>query len=116
MKCKRNTKAHIQLMTLALPAVVLLGIFSYWPMFGIILAFKEYDVTKGILGSKWCANLFQNFEFFFNSQDAWRVIRNTLGLNFIFITTGIVCGVLFALVMYEVKKAAHVSPLVGLIL
>ena len=51
----------------------------------------------------------KNFEFFLESQDAWRVTRNTLGLNFLFITVGIICGVIFALIMFEVKKARHVK-------
>ena len=106
-KKKFYPKDNIQLFTLALPAVVLLGVFAYWPMFGIILAFKNYKVPKGIFGSPWAG--FKNFEFFFKSQDAWRVTRNTLGLNFLFIIVGIICGVIFALIMFEVKKARHVK-------
>ena len=55
-------------------------------MFGIVLAFKDYKVTDGIFGSPWAG--MKNFEFFLESQDAWRVTRNTLGLNFLFITVG----------------------------
>lgn len=102
-------KDNIQLGTLALPTIILLGIFSYWPMFGIILAFKDFKVTKGILGSPWTQPLFKNFIFFFQSQDAWRVTRNTLGLNMLFIAIGTTCGVLFALIMFEVKNARHVK-------
>lgn len=100
-------KDNLQLLSLALPTIVLLGVFAYWPMFGIILAFKDYKVPKGIFGSPWAG--FKNFEFFFKSQDAWRITRNTLGLNFMFIIVGIICGVIFALIMFEVKKARHVK-------
>lgn len=100
---------NIQLTTLALPAIIILGIFSYWPMFGIVLAFKDFKVTKGILGSPWTKPLFKNFEFFFKSQDAWRVARNTIGLNFLFISVGTICGVFFALAMFEVKKSFQVN-------
>lgn len=100
-------KDNAQLITLALPTVILLSIFSYWPMFGVILAFKDYKVPKGIWGSPWVG--FKNFEFFLKSQDAWRVARNTLGLNLLFIVVGITCGVIFALIMFEVKKARHVK-------
>lgn len=106
-RVKVHGKENLQLLTLALPAVALLAIFNYWPMFGIILAFKDYKVPKGIFGSPWAG--LKNFEFFFQSQDAFRVIRNTLGLNLMFIVTGIFFGVLFALIMFEVKKRRHVK-------
>lgn len=76
-------------------------------MFGVILAFKNYKVPKGIFGSPWAG--VKNFEFFFKSQDAWRVTRNTLALNFLFIAVGTICAVIFALLMFEVKKAKHVK-------
>ena len=92
---------------MTVPVIALLAIFCYWPMFGIILAFKNYKVTKGIWGSEWSG--FKNFEFFLKSQDAFRVTRNTLCLNFLFIFAGIFCAVVFALLLYEVKKAVHVK-------
>lgn len=97
----------MQLFTLALPAIALLLVFSYWPMFGIVLAFKDYKVTEGIFGSPWAG--MKNFDFLFRSQDAWRITRNTLLLNAMFIVAGIFFGVLFALIMFEVKKARHVK-------
>ena len=107
VKKKMYLKDNLQLLSLALPTIILLGVFCYWPMFGVILAFKDYKVPKGIFGSPWAG--FKNFEFFFQSQDAWRVTRNTLALNFMFIAVGIICGVVFALIMFEVKKAGHVK-------
>lgn len=107
MRKKGHRKENLQLLTLALPAILLLTVFNYWPMFGIVLAFKDYKVPKGIWGSPWAG--FKNFQFFLQSQDAVRVIRNTLGLNLIFIMSGIFFGVLFALIMFEVKKKAHIK-------
>lgn len=106
-KNRAYRKQNMQLITLALPAIILLALFNYWPMFGIILAFKDYKVPKGIFGSPWVG--LKNFEFFFQSQDAFRVIRNTLGLNLMFIVTGIFFGVLFALIMFEVKRKNQVK-------
>ena len=106
---KRIIKENLQLGALTLPVVVLLGVFSYFPMFGIILAFKNYKVTKGIFGSEWMDPLFKNFEFFLKSQDAFRVTRNTILLNFLFIFAGTACAVVFAILMYEIKKALHVK-------
>lgn len=106
---KRVIKENLQLGALTLPIVVLLAMFSYFPMFGIILAFKDYKVTKGIFGSDWMDPLFKHFEFFLKSQDAFRVTRNTILLNFLFILAGTACAVIFAILMYEIKKALHVK-------
>lgn len=106
-KSKMYRKRNLQLWTLALPAVILLLVFNYAPMFGIVLAFKDYKVPKGIFGSPWAG--LENFKFFFESQDAFRVIRNTLGLNLLFIVAGIFLGVVFALIMYEVKKPSQIK-------
>jgi len=73
----------INLFIMALPAIAVVLVFSYLPMYGIILAFKNYHVQKGIWGSDWVG--LKNFEFFFKSNDLFRVLRNTLGLNFLFI-------------------------------
>lgn len=107
IKKRKNWKENVQLLSLAMPTILLLGVFAYWPMFGVVLAFKDYKVPKGIWGSPWVG--FKNFEFFLKSQDAWRVTRNTLGLNLMFIVVGIVCGVVFALIMFEVKRARQVK-------
>jgi len=100
-------KENLQIISMALPALILTAIFSYWPMYGIILAFKNYTYRGGIWGSKWVG--FKNFEFFFKSDDMWRVLRNTLGLNFMFIALGLVFAVGFALLLFELKKPSHVK-------
>ena len=104
---KVHRKENLQLLSLALPTIILLAVFNYAPMFGIVLAFKDYKVPQGIFGSPWVG--LENFRFFFESQDAFRVIRNTLGLNLLFIAAGIFFGVLFALLMFEVKRRSHVK-------
>jgi putative aldouronate transport system permease protein len=100
-------KDNLQLGSLALPTIILLLIFSYWPMFGIVLAFKNFKATKGIFGSPWAG--LSNFKFFFTSIDAFRVTRNTIGLNSLFIFFSTICAVIFALLMFEVKKAYEVK-------
>lgn len=92
---------------LALPALVLVFIFNYLPMGGLILAFKNFRYDKGLWGSDWVG--WDNFKFFFTSQDAWRVTRNTLGYNIVFIITTIVCAVFVAILLNEVRKKALVK-------
>ena len=106
---KLALKESLQLSTMTLPCIAFYLLFSYLPMFGVILAFKNYKVPKGILGSDWVHPWYKNFEFFLTSQDAFRVTRNTLLLNFLFISTTVICAVTFALLMFEVKKRRHVK-------
>ena len=106
---KRVIKENLQLGAMTLPAMVIYALFSYLPMFGVVLAFKNYKVSKGILGSDWAKPIFKNFRFFLESQDAFRVTRNTILLNLLFITFCTMASVIFALLMYEVKKARQVK-------
>jgi putative aldouronate transport system permease protein len=88
------------LLILALPMIIFTFIFSYLPMFGIIVAFKRYQFNKGILGSDWVG--FANFKFLIQSPDLWRIVRNTLGYNSVFIILNLVVSVGVALLLYEV--------------
>ena len=94
---------------MTLPAIAIMLIFAYVPMFGIVLAFKNYKVPKGILGSAWVDPWYKNFDFLLTSQDAYRITRNTLGLNILFIVVCTITSVVFALIMFEVKKAYQVK-------
>ena len=104
---KSFLRDDINLFLMAIPAITVVLVFSYLPMYGIVLAFKNYNVQKGIWGSDWVG--LKNFAFFFKSNDLYRVLRNTLGLNLLFIFFSISCAVCFALMMFEVKKAREVK-------
>lgn len=104
---KDSFRRNLSLFALACPAIIAILIFCYLPMGGAVIAFKDYNVRDGIFGSEWVG--FKNFEFFFRSSDAWRVIRNTLGLNLLFIFSGIIVAVILALVMYEIKSRVAVK-------
>ena len=86
---------------MALPGVLLLFVFAYLPMFGIIIAFKEYRFDQGILGSKWIG--FYNFKYLFSSAAAARITRNTVGYHFLFMITGMLASLIIALLMNEVQ-------------
>ena len=62
-----------------LPVVVYYAIFSYAPMYGILMAFKDYKVRRGIWGSPWVG--FKYFDRFFSSYNFWILIKNTLGIS-----------------------------------
>ena len=105
----QKASKNLQYLVLSIPTILLLIAFSYIPMFGLVLPFKNYKVVDGIWGSDWMSPLFKNFEFFFKSKNAGRVIRNTLGLNVLFIGTSTICAVVFALLLFEVKNPKHVK-------
>lgn len=83
-----------------LPAVILVFIFSYIPMGGVILAFKNYNYQKGIFGSDWAG--FGNFTFFFKMDTAWVVTRNTALYNLAFIAINTTLEIGFAIILNEV--------------
>jgi len=85
----------------AIPLLFII-VFSYIPMFGIIIAFKNYRFDKGIFGSEWVG--FKNFEMLVKSNDFLNVTRNTLVLNFLFIFTGVIAAVALALLFFELKS------------
>lgn len=99
---KVTRKESLSLTVLALPGIVLLFIFNYLPMAGVVIAFKDYRPLKGILGSDWCG--LDNFKFFFLSQDAVRTIRNTLGYSILFIVAGLFASVTLALMFYNLRS------------
>lgn len=100
----RQIGRHKGLIGLAIPGLLFVIIFQYLPMFGVVLAFKDFNFTKGIWGSSWVG--FSNFKFFFTSSDAMQVTRNTILLNLCFITLTNVVSIAFALMMYELSRKA----------
>jgi putative aldouronate transport system permease protein len=94
-----------ELYIMALPAVVLLFLFSYLPMGGIIIAFKDFQFDKGIFGSPWMKPLFSNFELILhNNPQAFIALRNTLLLNGLFIIVGTIVALALALLFNEINN------------
>lgn len=97
-------KKNFWLITMAAPGAIWLLILRYLPMFGIVIAFKNYRAYKpntfwnNIYQSEWVG--LKNFEFL-NSPDTAVMIRNTLGYNIVWILLGLVISVAFAVMMNE---------------
>ena len=98
----KKRRTNWNLLLLSVPGLVFLLAFYYLPLFGLILPFKRLDYSKGIFGSEWVG--FRNFEFFFKSQDAFRITRNTLVLNFLFISITLILAIVLALLLFELPK------------
>ena len=87
---------------LLLPALVLLILFAYKPMYGVVIAFKNYKNSLGILGSPWADPLFKNFQRFFNSYQCGATIRNTLRLSLYSLAVGFPIPIILALMINQI--------------
>lgn len=90
------------LYSMILPATILLILFCYLPLMGLIIAFKDYKFDGGILGSNWAKPIYSNFLFLFGSGDAFRALKNTVLLNGSFILVGTIFQVGLALMLNEI--------------
>ena len=90
------------LQLLALPGLIYFLIFQYVPMYGVIIAFKDYKVQDGIMGSDWVG--FANFIKFFKNPYFWRLIRNTLLINIYQLLFVFPIPIAFALLLNELHN------------
>lgn len=98
----RMSTSSKQLWILSIIPIISIFIFSYVPMFGIILAFKRYNYSEGIFGSPWVG--FENFRYLLESDNFYRITRNTLVMNFLFIVLGTIAAVTLALFLYRLTS------------
>ena len=98
----RRFQNSLPLYMMALPCVAIVFVFNYIPMFGIFLSFKNYKFYEGVFGSAWVG--IKNFEFFFKSGVAWRLIFNTVFLNMCFAFAVQLLGIIVALLLNEIYQ------------
>lgn len=98
---KKRFQQNWQLYILILPAFLSFLIFSYVPMYGILIAFKDYVPTLGIWNSPWVG--FKYFQQFFDSYYFWDLIRNTIGIQVYGLIVGFPLPIILALALNEMK-------------
>jgi putative aldouronate transport system permease protein len=98
----KHFKRNKELFMMSLPAILYKLIFNYLPMIGLVIAFKQYRYDLGIWGSEWIG--FKNFAFFFKSDAALTVTRNTILYNISFILLTLVCALTFAILLNEISR------------
>ena len=104
----RNTAKNKALVVMARPAMVLLFMFSYMPMYALTVAFKNFNYMEGIMGSAWCG--LNNFKFLISSKSlSWRLLRNTVGYYLLFTALGTVANVGLALLINECASRRYVK-------
>ncbi|WP_300799774.1 sugar ABC transporter permease [uncultured Acetatifactor sp.] len=110
VKGKRKGKAGVlrrigrcwQLYVLMLPALVYIVLFAYKPMYGILIAFKDFSMKKGILASPWVG--FKNFERLFSSYWFPIILKNTLTISLLSLVIGFPIPIMLALLLNEVRS------------
>jgi putative aldouronate transport system permease protein len=100
--CKRNWRLYV----LMLPALVWVTVFMYTPMYGLIIAFKDFRARSGITGSPWAQPVFKHFAAFFSTNIAWTTISNTLLLSLLTLLISFPVPVVFALLLNQIKNSA----------
>ncbi len=112
-KAKKNNSSFLkslnrnkELLFLTLPGTIWFLIFAYLPMFGVLIAFKNWQIHGGFLESLIKSPFvgFDNFKFLFSSSDAWLITRNTILYNIVFIVLGIVLPVTLAILLKELHN------------
>lgn len=88
------------LFVMLIPAIIYVIVFAYWPMSGVVLAFKDFKTRLGIYASPWVG--MQNFKFLHISGKLGLLTRNTLLYNLAFIFLGVVLEMGFAILLNEV--------------
>ena len=96
----RDLKRNKYIYLMILPVVVWYFLFCYLPMYGLVIAFQDFNIAKGILGSAWIG--FDNFTNFFSGVFAGRVTYNTIYLNLLGLFFGFPAPIIFALLLNEV--------------
>ena len=101
-RLSRDFKLNKYKYLLIIPVLVYLALFCYKPMYGLIIAFKNYKPTRGIWGSQWVG--FMWFETFFKDIYFWRLLRNTFTLSALSIVFGFPAPIILALLLNEVHN------------
>ena len=105
IKHRNNRKLvfkYYQIYLILLPAVVFYFIFSYIPMYGVTMAFRDFKFNLGLFGSPWVG--FKYFTAFFNYYDFWSIIKNTLVISFFKLIVYFPLPIIFALMLNEVRS------------
>ena len=99
---KKSVLRNWRLYVMCAPAVIFFTLFAYKPMYGILIAFKNFSMRKGILGSPWVG--FQNFARLFTSYWFPVILKNTLTLSLLSLVLGFPIPIVLALLLNEVKS------------
>jgi len=106
-----DIRTQLELKSMLIPAVLFIFLFDFTPLFGLLMAFKDFEPVmgvKGIFTADW--NNFAHFKrIFVNNFQLWPMVRNTLGINLLGAAVSIPCTLLFALLLNEIRSTRFKS-------
>ncbi len=98
-------KKNAPMTLLAMPAIIMIFIFCYLPLYGLVLPFQDYTPTKGVFGSAFVG--LKNFEFLFKTGTIWPAIFHTIAYNVVFLIIGTILAIIIALFLFELSNRAQ---------
>jgi len=101
-KKKVDYRKSAPLLIMMVPGLLYMLFNNYLPMFGIVIAFKDINFSRGIWNSAWVG--FDNFKYLFQTSDAYVITRNTILYNLLFIALGTVLSLATAILLNEIKQ------------
>jgi len=112
LKSKKDFKGNLrralacwQLYILLIPAVIWLLVFAYYPMYGLIIAFKDFKPRVGILNSPWAMPLLKHFQTFFSTSIAMTAIKNTVVISLLSLVIAFPIPIVFALLLNQITQS-----------
>ncbi|BFT69320.1 ABC transporter permease [Paenibacillus sp. P36] len=94
--------ANRYLYAMLVPALIYYTVFHYVPMYGALIAFKQFSITKGIMGSPWVG--FQHFTYLFELEKFWQVFWNTIVISLYRLVFGFPLPLIVAILLNEARK------------
>lgn len=102
---RKDFKKNYAVYFMILPLVAFYIVFCYLPMYGIMIAFKDFSPFVGILESKWVG--LKYFRMFFQSANCFKIIRNTFVINIYTLVIGFPAPIIFALLLNEIHRVRY---------
>ncbi|MCU6709037.1 ABC transporter permease subunit [Paenibacillus sp. J5C_2022] len=99
---QKKWRSQLDIQSMVWPGLIFLFVFSYIPMYGIVISFQDYDLFAGVFDSPWVG--FKHFQEFFNDPNFGQVIQNTLAINLLGLLIGFPAPILFALLLNEIAS------------
>ena len=94
-------KNQLPLQAMVIPGMIFLLIFSFYPMYGLVIAFKRYTVIDTIASAPWVG--WENFKIVLNDKYFWEAVYNTLGISLLKLAIGFVIPIILAVMIFELK-------------
>lgn len=97
----QKLKNQLPLQAMVIPGMIFLLIFSFYPMYGLVIAFKRYTVIDTIASAPWVG--WENFKIVLNDKYFWEAVYNTLGISLLKLAIGFVIPIILAVMIFELK-------------